>query len=167
MCVSIVQIAGGLVVAIGLYLTWRRIQVTEEGQVTDRFSTAIEQLADENLEARLGGIYALELIARDSEKDYWTAMETLSAFIRENASSQKAKKGEEEELAKEQDSGPRTDVQAACTVIGRRNTAQDPEEKIIDLWKSSLWSQPRGRFGACSSAAGTVPAARPPATARR
>ena len=32
---------------------------------------------------RLGGIYALERIANDSDKDYWPIMETLTAYVRE------------------------------------------------------------------------------------
>ncbi len=38
-----------------------------------------------NLEVRLGGIYALERIARDSPKDHWTIMEVLTAYVRENS----------------------------------------------------------------------------------
>jgi hypothetical protein len=143
---TIIQLAGGLVVAIGLYLTWRRIEVTErrvavseEGQVTDRFSTAIEQLGDDRLEVRLGGIYALERIAKDSPKDHWTVMETLSAFVRENASSTREGEDSEDEATSPKDnSGPRTDVQAACTVIGRRKTDQDPEGEFVDLTRARL-----------------------------
>ena len=38
-----------------------------------------------NLEVRLGAIYALERIAQDSERDHIPIMETLCAYIRENA----------------------------------------------------------------------------------
>jgi uncharacterized protein YjbI with pentapeptide repeats len=37
---------------------------------------------------RLGGIYALERIARDSEYDHWPVMEILTAFVREQAPAQ-------------------------------------------------------------------------------
>lgn len=125
-----IQIAGGLVVAIGLYLTWHRIQVTEEGQVTDRFSTAVEQLGNQRLEVRLGGIYALERIAQDSPRDHWTVMETLSAFIRENASNTDG--------VPTHDGGPTPDVHAACKVIGRRTVKKDPEGSSIDLSGAQL-----------------------------
>ena len=80
---TIIQLIGGIVIAVGLYLTWRRIQaiertvfVSEEGQITDRFSKAIEQLGNrESLAVRLGGIYALERIAKDFKADHWTVME--------------------------------------------------------------------------------------------
>jgi hypothetical protein len=38
-----------------------------------------------NTEVRLGAIYALERIAQDSERDHWPIMETLCAYIRNNA----------------------------------------------------------------------------------
>jgi hypothetical protein len=38
-----------------------------------------------NLEMRLGGIHALERISRESENDYWSIMEILSAYVREHA----------------------------------------------------------------------------------
>src|SRR5215210_6087900 len=95
------QIAGGLALLFGLYFTWRRVEISQrtletqqDQQVTERFTRAIDQLGattDDNeskpkLEIRLGGIYALERIARDSpERDYSTVMEVLTAYARENA----------------------------------------------------------------------------------
>lgn len=62
------------------------LKATEEKQVTERFSKAIELLGSKELEVRLGAIYALERIAKDSEKDYWTIMEILTAYVREKKS---------------------------------------------------------------------------------
>jgi hypothetical protein len=131
----LIQIAGGCVVAIGLYLTWRRIQATEEAQVTDRFSKAIEQLGNQSLEVRLGGIYALERIAEDSPKDHWTVMETLCAFVRENASSSvrrdlRGTEGEKKTENPAPNASPGTDVEAACIAIGRRRSYQDPNKTL-------------------------------------
>ena len=52
-------------------------------RITESFSKAIEQLSSDKLEVRLGGIYALERISRESDDDYWTVMENLTAFVRE------------------------------------------------------------------------------------
>jgi hypothetical protein len=67
------------------------LRLTEQGQITERFTRAIEQLGatddkgEKKLEIRLGGIYALERIAWDSpERDYSTVMEVLTAYVREN-----------------------------------------------------------------------------------
>src|SRR5919199_4284921 len=93
------QIAGGLALLFGLYFTWRRVEISQrtletqqDQQVTERFTRAIDQLGatgedgKPKLEIRLGGIYALERIAKDSpDRDYSTVMEVLTAYARENA----------------------------------------------------------------------------------
>src|SRR5262245_35597990 len=62
------------------------LNVGQQGQITERFTKAIEQLGDkERLMVRLGGIYALERIAKDSASDHWSVMEVLTAFVREQA----------------------------------------------------------------------------------
>ena len=56
-----------------------------ERRITESFAKAVEQLGSDKLETRLGGIYTLERIARESEREYWPIMETLTAFVREHA----------------------------------------------------------------------------------
>ena len=53
--------------------------------MTDRYTKAIEQLGSDKLDVRIGGIYALERVARDSARDHPTVMEVLTAFIREHS----------------------------------------------------------------------------------
>lgn len=83
------QILAGLGIAIGIFLTWRRtaamertVQLAEEEQITERFTRTIKHIGSDKMEIRLGGIYALERIARDSERDFWTIMEVLTAYVR-------------------------------------------------------------------------------------
>jgi hypothetical protein len=58
---AVAQILGGTALLSGLYFTWRTLQVNREGQITERFTRAIEQLGaihadnSKNLELRLGG----------------------------------------------------------------------------------------------------------------
>ncbi len=40
-------------------LTLRALELTEQGQVTDRYTKAVGQLGDESSPVRVGGIYAL------------------------------------------------------------------------------------------------------------
>ena len=56
--------------------------------MTDRYTKAIEQLGSDKLDVRIGGIFALERIARDSARDHPTVMEVLAAFIREHSHEQ-------------------------------------------------------------------------------
>ena len=94
---TVVQAIGGTVLLLGLFFTWRNLRATQakldidrQGQLTNRFISAAGQLgADKNghpnVEVRLGGIYALDRIARDWPSDYWPIMEVLTAYVRHNA----------------------------------------------------------------------------------
>ena len=139
---TIVQAIGAVVLAIGGYFTWRNLRVAQEAQITNRFTQAIGQLGAElkdgtpNLEVRLGGIYALERIARDSPRDHWTIMEVLTNYVRQNApwpprphaqpaiSPWRARKVAEATAGGK----PRADIQAILTVLGRRKPPQEPPE---------------------------------------
>jgi hypothetical protein len=111
----------------------RAVQLTEQGQVTDRYAKAIEQLGSDKLDVRIGGIYALERIAGDSARDHPTVMEVLAAFVREHSR-------EPWPLPTPGTAAPerstRPDVQAAMTVIGRRATIYD--DGNIDLRRANL-----------------------------
>jgi hypothetical protein len=63
----------------------RTHELTEQGQVTDRYTKAIEQLGSGQLDVRLGAIYALERIVIDSARDQSTIVEVLAAVAREHA----------------------------------------------------------------------------------
>jgi uncharacterized protein YjbI with pentapeptide repeats len=64
-------------------------------RTTETFSKAVEQLGSEKMEVQVGGIYTLERLAAEALASpategsgpdlYWTAMETLTAFVRERA----------------------------------------------------------------------------------
>lgn len=82
---TLAQIFGGVAIGIGLYHTWQRNNIAHEGQITERFTRAIDQLGNRKLEIRLGAIYALERIANESGKDYWSIIEILTAYIRMNS----------------------------------------------------------------------------------
>jgi hypothetical protein len=86
------QILSGVAVLTGLIFAWQQLgqtsdnlRVSQEGQITDRFSRAVDQLGSGDLTVRLGGIYALERIARDSPRDYGPVMEVLTAFVRQES----------------------------------------------------------------------------------
>ena len=86
------QILSGVAVLTGLIFAWQQLgqtsdnlRVSQEGQITDRFSRAVDQLGSDDLTVRLGGIYALERIARDSPRDYGPVMEVLTAFVRQES----------------------------------------------------------------------------------
>ncbi len=106
--------------------------IADKGQVTERFSRAIEHLGVVEIEVHLGGIYALEKIAGDYPDDYMsTIIETLSAFVRVRSN----KRDEEQEQRNESSQKPNVDVQAALTVLGRMGKKTDT---IVDLTGANL-----------------------------
>ena len=154
------QILGGVFFLATLYFGWQNLVVSKEEHRTDLFTKAIEQLGSDKLEVRLGGIYALERIARDSEKDHWPIMEVLTAYVRENApwppkktkvetakptrpkkKPQKASQPEQPsaEKAPEIKPKPRTDIQAILTVLARRQRKhENPMDQSLDLRETDL-----------------------------
>ena len=114
----------GLFALGALVYTARNFTLSREGQVTDRYTKAIEQLGSEELDVRIGGIYALERVARDSARDHPTVMEVLAAFVREHSREQWPPPADEPG-ADAPERTTRPDVQAAITVIGRRNPRHD------------------------------------------
>ena len=116
----------GLFALVALVYTARNFSLSREGQVTDRYTKAIEQLSSyDKLDVRIGGIYALERVARDSPRDHPTVMEVLAAFIREHSREQWPPSADDEPDADAPERGTRPDVQAAITVIGRRDPRHD------------------------------------------
>ncbi|MBD1863012.1 pentapeptide repeat-containing protein [Trichocoleus desertorum] len=82
----LIQGVVGIFAAATAFIAWLNYQATQEKQVAERFSKSIEQLGSDNIHVRLGGIYALEQIAKDAEeKYYWQVMETLTAYVREKS----------------------------------------------------------------------------------
>jgi len=50
---TLLQAIAGLLLLLGAFATWRHVQISREGQITERFSRAIEQLGSDKEEVRL------------------------------------------------------------------------------------------------------------------
>jgi uncharacterized protein YjbI with pentapeptide repeats len=141
-----VQATAGIVVLVGAYFTWRQLHTAREGQVTERFTRAIDQLGSDQLDIRLGGIYALERIARDSEADRTTVAEVLTAYIRTHSPWPPSQPGQyRADFPIDQQPDLRTraaDIQAVLTVLGRggftRQGALQLDLAQVDLRRASL-----------------------------
>ena len=82
---QLVQILAALFVVAGAVVTWQQIRTAREGQITERFTRAIDQLGSDKLDVRLGGIYALERLALNSPIDRSSVTPILGAFVRGHA----------------------------------------------------------------------------------
>jgi Pentapeptide repeats (8 copies) len=153
---TLLQGLGGAVVLLGAYFTYRQLitsreqllhaveasreqlRVTQEGQITERFTRAVDQLGSASEDVRLGGIYALQQISRDSPEESSAIYEILAAYVRIHAPWQER-----------HDTGP-VDVkaiprlrewvpavQAAMLVLGRRSKAA-ATGRPLDLMGTNL-----------------------------
>ena len=117
----------------------KNAEVANTKQITERFAKAIEHLGHNEIAVRLGGIYTLEQIAKESPcLYYWNVMEVLCAFIREaSLSNPPLEIINSPEVMRKKSFKLRTDIQAALTVIGRcRNKELEPHN--IELFDTNI-----------------------------
>jgi uncharacterized protein YjbI with pentapeptide repeats len=152
---TLAQILGGALVLVAFYQTWASTQVAQEGQITTRFTQAIEQLgatqedksgaAVPQLDMRVGAIYALERIGKDSPADYVATLDILSLYVRRHAGREASEAASSTVTApapelcvdRPRDQPPlRDDVQASLYVIGRRRS--EAHSWFVDLSNTDL-----------------------------
>ena len=158
-------VAGVSVAAVALIRHFAQTAADRQRRITESFAKAVEQLGSDKLEVRLGGIYSLERISKESPDDYWTVMENLTAFVRERSRRNEAELSREFEqrvsrrayflwqeagrpdgraedfwadaVKQEPREPPATDIAAVLTVIGRRSE-QNREREVRHDWRLNL-----------------------------
>lgn len=130
----------GLAACIALIFTWQSIhttdvqlQISEQGQITGRYTAAITDLGSSSVDVRLGGIYALQRIMQDSSRDQPAIVAVLCAFVRDQAALPPSSAPQEGHTGR-----PTTDVQAAITVVTSRDTADDGAATVVDFSDADL-----------------------------
>ncbi|MER5916442.1 pentapeptide repeat-containing protein [Streptomyces sp. NPDC001982] len=123
---------------VALLYTARSYHLTRRGQVTERFTKALERLGSTETYVRLGGVLALEQIVQDAPEQSTHAAQVLSHFVRDrvparpsdaavwpdsdpetstgrSSGEQETRDGDSAELPER----PYADVQAALTALTR------------------------------------------------
>ena len=67
-----------------------QLRIAEQGQITERYNAAITNLGSRSIDVRLGGIYALQRLMKDSPPDQPTVIAVVCAFVRDRARVSKA-----------------------------------------------------------------------------
>ena len=89
------QIFGGVALILTFVATWVQIadtreaseqtlELTQSQQQSERYTTAVAQLGSPRLEIRLGGIYALQQVARESPRLQQPVAELMMAYLKRN-----------------------------------------------------------------------------------
>jgi hypothetical protein len=125
-------------------LRWQRdfreheIDLMRSAQATDRFTRAIEQLGSQIPHVRMGGIFALERMARDSPSDHAYIVDTLAAFIRERLPAAEVGDGGYVKILRLR----APDAQAALTVLCRPPLSDERVSSgmtgLLDLSRTDL-----------------------------
>ena len=82
---AVIQATAGAGAVVALVYTARNYRLTHRGQVTDRFTKALERLGSGQMYIRIGGILALEQIVQDAPDQADPAKQTLNAFLYDRA----------------------------------------------------------------------------------
>jgi hypothetical protein len=157
-------IMAGVAGAIGIFFTWRgqrlareaqednqrntqqQLNIALQGQITERFTQAIDQLGKTDdkgnkvVEVRVGAIHALGQIATQFKEDYcWPIIEILCSYVRFNAPRDPSA---EVDADKPRFLGhAEMEIQVSLDIIGRttqRPSDPLPLERLINLQDTDL-----------------------------
>ncbi|MEV4940624.1 hypothetical protein [Streptomyces zaomyceticus] len=120
----------GLAALAALLFTWvqvgqasKELQISEQGQITNRFNAAIGNVGSGSMDVCLGGIYALQRIMQDSVRDHGTIVSVRAAYVRQHAPV--AGEGARPRQTGLAEPAPPADVQAVMTVLADRLPSRD------------------------------------------
>jgi Pentapeptide repeats (8 copies) len=135
------QAIAGVAVLAGAVLAFQQLtedrqqataarELTLQGQASERFTRAIDQLGSDRREVQLGGIYGLEQIAQQAPDSRLAVIEVLVAYLHRR-SPRSANTPHDDDSAPREIRLEAPDVHAALTVLGRRQT--EPTDPPLDL----------------------------------
>jgi hypothetical protein len=131
---TVAQFIAGIALIATVILTWYQvretiqgtrdqIELTRRGQLADRFKDAVQQLGSDQNTLRIGGIFTLEQISKESPNEYLTSTTLiLTAYLR-NELTLKAY----ESASTKREDWPSSAVKAALMVLGRREIRDENE----------------------------------------
>lgn len=152
---ALLALLAGLVAVAGALFTGLSFVLSKSSQHIDRFTKAVEQLGNDAVDVRLGGIYALERLTRESASYRAPIIDVLSAYIRGHAvdaspaTTAPAWDGLVREITTRLASADQgtsqgkpteapVDVKAAFSVLARRDIADEQERPAFDFHDANL-----------------------------
>jgi len=143
----VISAGGAFAVVAGLLYTARSYRLSRKGQITDRFTNALQQLDSGQLYVRVGGVQALGRLMQDSPVHHDDITEVLAAFIRDRVpTAVRRPRAQTDDPATSGTALPEppaapvrpppSDVQAALTALVRR--PKRPERRSVSLVATSL-----------------------------
>ncbi|MFE7570675.1 pentapeptide repeat-containing protein [Streptomyces sp. NPDC057539] len=124
----LIQGIAALGAAVALLYTARNYRLTRRGQVTDRFTKALERIGHTEEYVRNGGVLAMEQVLKDDAGHASDAALVLTSLVRQRTAASAVKKASPrmpratKYLRQPLPDPPQTDVQLALAVLGRNPT---------------------------------------------
>ncbi|MEH1796831.1 MULTISPECIES: pentapeptide repeat-containing protein [unclassified Nostoc] len=115
-------------ISLGIHTFLEKFNPNQHKSLKERLRIAIEQLENNTIETSLAVINDLEQIAQNHPQYHWIIMNILTNFVRKNTIHVS-----QEEAINNLSVKVRADIQAALTVIARRDVNKDPENEQLDL----------------------------------
>ena len=141
---AIAGILSVLLVAAGLFYSneasRKQQDLTAQGQISEQFRNTIDQLGqegDDKIGTRLGAIFVLRHLMRDSPDDEPDIIQVLCAFIRIHAAAPTPTPSPSSPTAPPDTPSP-ADVKAAVIVLAARPNATAPRNATLDLSGTQL-----------------------------
>jgi hypothetical protein len=94
---TLVSALAGLLLLVTAIFTWRQLVISQEAQVTERYTRAVELLGNSDLAVRVGAVHSLGRLAVDSPKDDRSIYNLLTAYIRNHSPRAMLKPGKADE----------------------------------------------------------------------
>ncbi|MER5971498.1 pentapeptide repeat-containing protein [Streptomyces sp. NPDC002055] len=116
---AVVQVVAAVGAGIALTYTARTFRLSRRGQVTDRFTKALERLSSGEPYVRLGGVLAMEQIVQDAPDQGDAAARVLNAFVRKEA------------------------PPAATTTLATAQLAKKPDAQVQEALRALTAARPR------------------------
>ncbi|GAA3900697.1 hypothetical protein GCM10022207_81830 [Streptomyces lannensis] len=126
---AVVQVVAAVGAAIALTYTVRTFRLSRRGQVTDRFTKALERLSSGEAYVRIGGVLAMEQIVQDAPDQGDHAARVLNAFVRRHAPAAESVALEAGKLPKE----PEEQVQEALRALTVKRPWRGGPRRPVDL----------------------------------
>jgi hypothetical protein len=131
---SLLQVIVGVAGAVAIYFTWQTYLLGRESRASDNFIKAIDQLGNQAVHARVGGVVGLGRLLRTAtvDGDYWPLMDVLTAFVRQSIPAANTPP----RVTK-----PSEDIQAAIDELARRSHSEIPSRtgnSPVDLSECDL-----------------------------
>lgn len=153
MATTLATLGASVAAVAALWFSGQSLKVTNDQQSlaqqtanTDRFRLAAEQLASDQINVRVSGVYLLERLAKDSPADHPTVFALLTSFLRTHAHNEMCnvypidgtRPPPYDPLGAIARKALPVDIDTALIVISRRDVVHDDPVNALDLHRTCL-----------------------------